>query len=478
MNKTTAHHKEGGAKTFERRDPLSGAVASTAPAMNIAQATAAVERAHAAFPAWAATTPAERRTLLNRAADLLEERTPEFERLMLAEVGATKDWVHHNIIMGVNNLREAAAITTQIGGEVIPSNQPGVFAMAIRRPVGVCLGIAPWNGTLSLASRSVAIPLACGNTTIMRASELSPASHLLFGKCLTDAGIPEDACSVITNDPADGADIIQALVSHKAVRRVNFTGSTRVGKIVAGIAAQHLKPTLLELGGKNSLIVLNDADLDASVDAAVFGSFMYQGQVCMTTGRLIVEEGIADAFISQFLTRTSALRVGDPHKNADVVLACLIGEPQAKHAKELVDEAIRHGAKLLTGGGLDGNFMQPTVLDDVTPGMRIFYEEVFGPAVSITRARDVDHALAMANDTEYGLSGSIFTTDVTKALELASRWQSGCVHINGATLAVEAHTPYGGIKDSGYGRFGGKWAIPEFTDVQYVTINNKQHYPF
>lgn len=460
---------------FERTEPLTGKVASTAPAMTVAEARATVDRAAAAFPAWSRTAPSERRRLLLRAAELLEQRGPELQRLLTAEVGATGRAVVHNMMIGASNLRDAAGMTTRINGEVIPSNIPGVFTMSIRRPLGVTLGVAPWNGTISLSARSVAMPLACGNTTVMRASELSPGTHQLFGEIFAEAGFPEGVMNVVVNDPADGPDIIRALVTHPAVRHVNFTGSTKVGKIVAGLAADHLKPVLLELGGKNSMIVLRDADLDAAVDAATLGCFLFQGQICMTTGRILVEEPIADEFVRRLAERTAALRIGDP-RESEVDLTCLIGEPQAVRVKELIDDAVAGGATLLTGGERDGTFVRPAVLDHVDARMRIYREETFGPAACIIRVRDAEQALTIANDTEYGLSGSIFTSDVTQALDMAARWETGNVHINGSTFAVESHVPYGGVKDSGYGRFGGAESIREFTYLQTVTINRDQHF--
>lgn len=475
MTLTTADHAPDGGAVFERLEPLTGKVASTARAMTVAEATAAVDRAAAAFPEWSRTKPIERRRLLLRAADLLEKRGPDLQRLMTAEVAASGRAITHNMMIGANNLREAASVCTRINGEVIPSNLPGVFTMSIRRPLGVTLGVAPWNGTISLSTRSVAMPLACGNTTVMRGSELSPATHVLMGEVFAEAGFPDGVVNVVVNAPEDGPDIVRALVVHPAVRHVNFTGSSKVGRIVAGLAGEHLKLVLLELGGKNSMIVLRDADLDAAVSAATMGSFLYQGQICMTTGRILVEESIADEFARKLAERTATLRVGDP-RLGEVDLTCLIGEDQAVRVKELIDDAVSGGATLLTGGGRDGTFIQPAVLDHVDAGMRIYTEETFGPAACIIRVSGAEEALAIANDTAFGLSGSVFTSDVTLALEMASRWESGNVHINGSTFAVESHVPYGGVKDSGYGRFGGSGPINEFTYLQTVTINHDQHF--
>jgi acyl-CoA reductase-like NAD-dependent aldehyde dehydrogenase len=321
------------------------------------------------------------------------------------------------------------------------------------------------------------MPLACGNTVVLRGSELSPATHVLLGEVIQEAGFPDGVLNVVVNAPQVGPEIVRALVEHPAVRRVNFTGSTKVGRIIAELAARRLKPVLLELGGKSSQIVLADADIGAAVDAAVFGSFMFQGQVCMTTGRVVVEEPIAEEFGRRLAERAAALRVGDPRGDAAVQLTCLIGERQAVAVSELIEDAVAGGAEILAGGEIHGTVISPTVLRGVKRGMRIFEEETFGPVACLVTARDAEDALGIANDSEYGLSGAIFTGDVTHALELASRWQTGCVHINGSTLAVESHVPFGGVKDSGYGRFGGPESIREFTDLQLVTINRSPSYP-
>lgn len=466
-----------GSASYERNDPFTGKVATRAAAATVADAKAAVEAAAAAFQTWSKTGPGERRALLLKAADVMDSKAAEFTRLMIEETGATAPWAGFNVMLAANMLREAASMTTQISGEIIPSDKPGTLAMAIRQPAGVCLGIAPWNAPVILGTRAVAMPIACGNTVVLKASEMCPATHRLIGQVLVDAGLPKGVINVVTNDPKDAAEIVEALVAHPAVRRVNFTGSTKVGRIIAELAGRHLKPALLELGGKAPFIVLDDADIDGAVNAAVFGAFMNQGQICMSTERLIVDEKVADDFVAKLAARAAKLPAGDPRGH--VVLGSLVNPQAADKMEELIADAVAKGAKLVAGGKRNGSVVEATVLDHVTPQMRLYAEESFGPVKPVIRVKSEDEAIRIANDTEYGLSSAVFSKDIQRALAVAARIESGICHINGPTVGDEAQMPFGGVKGSGYGRFGGKASIAEFTDLRWVTIEDPgQHYPF
>jgi len=467
---------ESGA-TFERRDPVTGEVATRAPAAGVEDANRAVEAAAAAFPQWSETGPGERRALLLKAADRMQASAERFTELMIKETGATAPWAGFNVMLAANMLREAAAMTTQITGEVIPSDKPGTTALAIRQPAGVCVGMAPWNAPVILGTRAVAMPLACGNTVVLKASELCPGTHRLIGDVLSEAGLPPGVINVVTHAAADAPKVVEALIAHPAVKRVNFTGSTRVGRIIAETAARHLKPVLLELGGKAPLIVLDDADVDAAVNAAAFGAFMNQGQICMSTERIIVDEAVADEFVAKLAAKAKSLPAGNPRDR--VVLGSLVDVEAAERVEELVRDAVAKGGSLVAGGARTGAIMEATLVDNVVPGMRIYGEESFGPAKSIIRVRGVEEAIRVANDTEYGLSSAVFGRDVQRALQVAKHIQAGICHINGPTVGDEAQMPFGGVKGSGYGRFGGKAAIAEFTDLRWITIEDPhQHYPF
>ena len=419
----------------------------------------------------------QRRTRLTKAADLFAERTDDFIAIGMNETGASPGWYGFNVGLAANMLREAAAMTTQIGGEVIPSDLPGSLAMGLRQAAGVVLGIAPWNAPIILGVRAVAMPLACGNTVVLKASEICPALHRLIGTILQDAGLGDGVVNVITNSPQDAPKIVAHLIANPYVRRVNFTGSTGVGRIVAQHCATHLKPALLELGGKAPLLVLDDADLNAAVEAAAFGAFFNQGQICMSTERLIVDEAVADEFVARLARKAKTLHAGDPRDKSSV-LASMVSADAASRLRMLMDDALAKGAVLAAGGEIQGAVAQPTVLDKVTPAMKIYSDESFGPTVSIMRVKGDEEAIRVANDTQYGLASAIFSRDVARALRISSRIQAGICHINGCTVHDEAQMPFGGVKASGYGRFGGKAAINEFTDLRWITIQTTpRHYP-
>jgi acyl-CoA reductase-like NAD-dependent aldehyde dehydrogenase len=466
-----------GGAVFVRNDPFTGKAATKAAAASVADANRAIDTAAAAFPAWSRTGPGERRAILNKAADIMASKTEEFIRLAMEETGATGPWIGFNVMLASNMLREAAAMTTQIAGEVIPADKPGTLSLAIRQPAGVCVGMAPWNAPVILGTRAIAMPLACGNSVVFKASENCPATHRLIGQVLVEAGLPAGVINVVTHDPKNAPEIVEALISHPAVKRVNFTGSTRVGRIIAEIAGRHLKPVLLELGGKAPLVVLDDADVDGAVNAAVFGAFMNQGQICMSTERLIVDQKVADEFVSKLAARAAKLPAGDPRGH--VVLGSLVSLDAALKMDALIDDATAKGAVVVAGGKRTGSVVEATIVDKVTPAMRLYQEESFGPVKPVIRVKDEDEAIRVANDTDYGLSGAVFSRDLRRALAVAGRIETGICHINGPTLNDEAQMPFGGVKGSGYGRFGGKAAIAEFTDLRWITIeDSQQHYPF
>jgi benzaldehyde dehydrogenase (NAD) len=465
------------AMTFSRLNPLTGEVASTAPALKAADIPAIAARAAAAFPAWAAVGPNARRAILMKAAIALEAKAEAFVDAMMTEIGSTKGWALFNLGLAAGMIREAAAITTQISGEVIPSDKPGCLAMALREPVGVMLGIAPWNAPIILGVRAIAIPLACGNCVILKASEICPRTHGLIVEAFAEAGFPEGVVNVVTNAPADAAEVVGALIDAPEVKRINFTGSTAVGRIIAKRAAEHLKPCLLELGGKAPLLILEDADLDEAVKAAAFGAFMNQGQICMSTERIIVVDAVADAFSEKFAAKAKSMATGDP-RDGTTPLGAVVDQKTVAHVNALIDDALAKGAKAVAGGKANSVLMPATVIDSVTKEMDIYRDESFGPIVALIRARDEADAVRIANDTQYGLSASVFTRDTARGLGVARQINSGICHVNGPTVHDEAQMPFGGVGASGYGRFGGKAGIESFTELRWITIETQPgHYP-
>jgi len=464
-------------KTFEDYDPFTGDVVATVAAGQRDDAAKAVEAASAAFEEWSQTPPAVRQGIFLKAADILESRRDEVVSWLARETGATFGFGMFQMHFVPGLFRQTAALAYAPIGQVIPSDN-GVFAMGIRKPVGVVGAIAPWNAALILSARSISSPLALGNTVVLKPSELSPyVGGLLWGEIFTEAGMPPGVLNIVTHAPGDAAGIGDELVENPAVRRINFTGSTNTGRMLAEAAGRHLKRVVLELGGYNPLIVLADADLEFAVNAAAFGSFLHQGQICMSARRIVVERSIADEFTERLAEKTKGLKAGDPNEH-DTIIGPLITEGALESVKGRVDDAVARGAKVLAGGEAVGSCYQATLLADVPEDSEFAQFETFGPVVAIEVVDSPDEAVDRANATSYGLASGIITSDADRGLALAQRIQAGIVHVNDQPVGDEPQMPFGGVKDSGWGRFGGTASIDEFTELRWVTVGGPHPFPF
>ncbi len=469
----------GGGNTFEDRDPFSGDVVAKVPAAARDDARRAVEAAAAAFPEWSQTPPEARQTIFLKAADILEGRRDEIVGLLARETGSTFGFgmFQHHFVVGL--LRQAASIPYAPLGQVLPTDTPGRMAMGIRQPVGVVAAIAPWNAALILSARSIAAPLALGNTVVLKPSEWSPVvGGLLWGEIFAEAGLPAGVLNIVTHAPGQAAPIGDEFVENPAVRRINFTGSTETGRRLAEAAGRQLKRIVLELGGMNPLIVLDDADLEYAVNASAFGSYLHQGQICMSVRRILVDRSIADEFSQRLAEKTSGLKAGDP-KEPDTIIGPLINEQALETVRSRVEDAVSKGAKVLAGGEAEGSVYRATLLADVPADAEFTRVETFGPVAAIEVVDSADEAVQRANDTRYGLSAGIITSDPDRGFALARRLESGIVHVNDQPVADEPQMPFGGVKDSGYGRFGGQAVIDEFTELRWITVQSGSHpYPF
>jgi len=441
--------------------------------------TLAIESAHSAFQSWSRTGPSARRMIFLRAADILESymADPESDaaELMSEEVSATKYWVKVNLLSTASALREAAGLVTHIRGEIVPADRPGTTIFVERQPVGVVFGISPWNAPVNLTARAIATPLICGNTAVLKPSEFSPKSQHLVIRAFAAAGLPPGVLNFLPTSPERTPQVTEFAVKHPKVMRVNFTGSDRVGRIIAGYAAECLKKCVLELGGKAPVIVFEDADIDGAVEAVVYGALVYSGQVCMSTERVILHRSIADEFKAKLLAKVEGIKAGDHLEDPSVSISGLFTPQHATRVRDLIKTAVDGGAKLLAGDlqitGPNKTIIGPHVLEGINKDMDIAHKESFGPVMMLSEFETEEEAIALANDSDFSLCASVFSRDGIRALEVAKKVRAGSCHVNGPTIFVEPTLPAGGTGgSSGYGRFGGMAGVEEFTERKIITL--------
>jgi benzaldehyde dehydrogenase (NAD) len=464
-----------GGGLLDVRDKSSDEVIATVGSASVADVDAAVTSAVGAQRDWAARSHAERAAVLRRVAAALEEADGLAE-LIMRETGCIAGKADYEISAAVGELVEAAALASRPVGEVLRTTHAGRFSVSERLPVGLVAAITPWNFPLVLGMRVIAPALALGNAVLLKPSPETPVSGgLALAELFTRAGAPDGVLQVLPG----GEDVGRRLVEHPDVSMVHFTGSTTVGREIARTAGSLLKKTSLELGGNNALLVLDDADVDQAAMIGAWSSFHYQGQTCISAGRHIVDRRVADAYVRNLTERAAAITVGDPLRQG-TGLGPIINDAQLARARRLLDEAVADGARVLTGGTNDGRFFRPTVVVDVPLSSALWTEEIFAPIAPIAIVDDADQAVALANDTQYGLVCSVLGADVHRATQVAGRLDCAMVHVNDATPQDEALAPFGGIGNSGLGgRAGGDANLDEFTERRWRTVTgDPAHYPY
>lgn len=463
------HVAPSSGKYFDDLNPLDDSLYSRAAEATAADMDKAIQVAHEAFLANKHLLARDREVWFMNAASLVERDFKEYVDILIDEVGSPLGKAEFEVAYCISALRAAAGVPRRLRGEVIPSDNPGVFSMAIREPVGVVAAISPFNVPLLKVTKQGAMPLACGNATVQLPSEFSPQISLRFARTLAEAGVPAGLFNVVTGNPFAIGDV---LTTHKLVKSISFCGSPRVGTHVAELAAKDLKPITLELGGKSPVIVLDDADLDEAVQAAAMGAFFFQGQACMASSRIYLQRGIAEAFTKKLVAAAGQAGMGDL-RNIETAVGPIISERQRERVRRHITDAKNKGVEVLAGGEWEGNRCQPTIFSGVTEEMEVCREETFGPVTSLYVFDTVDEALRLANDTVYGLSFSIFTRDIDTALYIAHRAESGAVHINRPTIQDEPCPPFGGQGLSGFGREGTEADLDILTEWKWITIRMK-----
>ncbi len=453
-------------RTFENRNPANWEeVVGIFPKSGKEDVDAAVKAARAAFEKWRLVPAPKRGDIMRTIGDLLVKRKEEISREMTREMGKVLAETRGDVQEGIDTAYYAATEGRRLFGHTVPSELPNKFAMAMRVPIGVAGIITPWNFPMAIPTWKMFPAILSGNTCVFKPATDTPKTAAMLVEIMMEAGLPEGVVNIVHGG---GSEVGNAITSHPDVDLISFTGSTGVGKQISRDSSETLKRVSLELGGKNAQIVLADADLDLALEAVLWGAFGTTGQRCTATSRLILEEKIYDKFIAMLVDRTNKLKLGDGLLPDSQVGPC-VNEGQRKSVQEYVQIGKNEGAKLLAGGNFategalaKGWFHQPTIFGDVTPEMRLAKEEIFGPVLSVIRAKDFEESIRILNNTEYGLSSSIFTTDVNKAFTAVRDIQAGITYINAATIGAEAHLPFGGVKKTGNGHREGGWTVYDF----------------
>lgn len=458
-----------GSKTLVDLNPYDGSVIAEVTIANLDDIDDAYRAAERAMQVWGQVNPIRKRAVFEAAIRWVEDHTAEIVHLIVRELGGTLLKANFEIGLALDVLKEAATFPMRMEGRIMPSPVDGKENFVYRRPAGVVGVISPFNFPFLLGLKAVAAAIATGNGVVLKPHEETPVvGGALIAEMFEAAGIPPGLLNVvITEIPAIG----DAFVEHPVPRIIAFTGSAKVGAHVAGVAARNLKKPLLELGGNSALIVLDDADLSLAVDAAIFSRCTHAGQVCMSANRVLVHTSVYDQVVSRYVEKAESLTVGDP-SDPNTIIGPLINVKQAETLNALVDRSIAQGARAILRRPVRGALFAPAVLVDVQPHMEAFREELFGPVVCIVPFTDDDHAVTLANDTRYGLSGAIHTRDPHRAVALAKRINTGMIHINDTTIADEAIVPFGGEGASGMGRLNGACSLHEFSTTQWISIHH------
>ncbi len=463
---------------YEDYNPYTGEVYAEVANGGAADTKLAIDAAAAALPAWKAVPAVEKRKMLIKLAEIIERRGPELIEALRDETGCTFAVCMMQIAQGAEYVREAASEVHDVHGQIFPSESPDTVNMMWRQPLGVVGSIAPWNATLLLGCRGIAQPLAFGNTLVFKTSaDSSVSGGVMIAQMIEEAGFPAGVFNLVTNGPGRSGEIGDVLTSDDRVKGITFTGSTAVGKHLSVQCAEHFKRFHSELGGNCPMVILKDADIDYAVNAASFGRYAHQGQICMGTKRCVVVQDVADEFIEKMVAKAQTLQIGNP-AIPSVFIGPLINQSQMDILEKQMARAREQGAKILCGGKKSEGLVYETTVLVMTEDMDIAHEEVFGPVANIIVAKDEDDAVRIANDTEYGLTSAVMSNDLIKAWDVAERLEAGCCHINDSTLIDNPHAPFGGTKASGSGK-NGYAAIDELTEVRWVTIQKKPaQYPF